>query len=469
MNTAHPVQTGQISAVHPANPTTWERFKLLPPTVVGPLACVLLVTVVLFIANEWAYRSGRAAMLELQAADAISSTTRELRAVLLDAETGQRGFLLTGQPVYLAPYREAEARLPVLFRRLSDIAATDSELRALVAALDTPAKAKLDELRETMRLAQADRRGDALRIVRNGEGERLMSSLRAQLVRLDQVASERGDSAMGARSRQAMIGRVAAIIVMLATAALIFVALSMVAVESRRRFDEREASKRRARELEALVAARTAELATLSTTLQMSAEAERSALARELHDELGGLITAAKMDMAFLSGKIGDSLDAAGEEKFRSVTQLLNQAMTMKRRVVENLRPSLLDHFGLAVALRSHYEEACAGVGLDFIGTLPEDSLELEHSVQLTLFRVAQETLAGIIARGDARHVELVIEPEGEGYTMLVGDDGSPATLLSPGMRHRVESARGQVSLESVDGRGNRLRTYVPRSPAKSG
>ena len=103
-------------------------------------------------------------------------------------------------------------------------------------------------------------------------------------------------------------------------------------------------------DLEARVAARTEELSSLSTHLLRMMESERSQLARELHDELGGLITAAKMDMAWLQAHIGNSLDAASEEKFRSVVQMLNQAMTLKRRVVESLRPSLLDHFGLPVA-----------------------------------------------------------------------------------------------------------------------
>ena len=71
-----------------------------------------------------------------------------------------------------------------------------------------------------------------------------------------------------------------------------------------------QADEQRARDLEALVAARTEELSTLSTHLLHRTESERSALAKELHDELGGLITAAKMDMAWLATRLGSSLDA---------------------------------------------------------------------------------------------------------------------------------------------------------------
>jgi hypothetical protein len=110
------------------------------------------------------------------------------------------------------------------------------------------------------------------------------------------------------------------------------------------------------RELEVRVAARTEELSTLSTHLLQLAESERSALAKELHDELGGLITAAKMDLSWLSSRLGESLDAPSAEKLNSVMQMLNQAMVLKRRVVESLRPSLARSFrvgrGAAQSLR---------------------------------------------------------------------------------------------------------------------
>jgi signal transduction histidine kinase len=214
------------------------------------------------------------------------------------------------------------------------------------------------------------------------------------------------------------------------------------------------------------------ELSSLSTHLLRLAESERSTLAKELHDELGGLITAAKMDLSWLSSKLGAVLDAESSEKLSSVMQMLNQAMILKRRVVENLRPSLLDHFGLAVALRSHFEEHCRQAGIECIATLPEDALALDAVAQLTLFRVAQEALAGIIARGGARHVEVVLEPEGNGYVLQVGDDGSlmdiDLTRSMPSVRHRMFAAGGTVEAEARAGQGNQIRAFVPKSAAVS-
>jgi signal transduction histidine kinase len=234
---------------------------------------------------------------------------------------------------------------------------------------------------------------------------------------------------------------------------------------------QHEADEQRERELEALVAARTEELSTLSTHLLRRTESERSALAKELHDELGGLITAAKMDMSWLLAHLGDSLDAQSRDKVDSVMQMLNQAMTLKRRVVEDLRPSLLDHFGLAVALRSHFDEHCARAGIECVSTLPEDGLDLDAVTQLSMFRVAQEALTNIIARGGAKNVEVVIEGEADGYVMIIGDDGAPAdTNLArsmPSARHRMQWAGGSVAAEARE-QGNQIRVFVPRSAAGS-
>lgn len=230
------------------------------------------------------------------------------------------------------------------------------------------------------------------------------------------------------------------------------------------------------RRLEARDSARLDELSELSTHLLKMVEGERAQLAKKLHDELGGMITAAKMDMQWLSGHIGGSLDAKGLEKFSSVVQMLDQAMMLKRRVVESLRPSLLDHFGLSVAMRSHFDESCKQAGIECIASLPEDALELDSTLQLTLFRVAQDVLTGIIARGGAQNVEVVVEPHLEdgldGYLMTIGDDGveldvnAASTLLIA--RHRVSLAGGRIETESRSGSGNQVRVFVPRSAAGS-
>ena len=113
-------------------------------------------------------------------------------------------------------------------------------------------------------------------------------------------------------------------------------------------------------ELDALVESRTRELSGFLAHLQALSEREKSALARKLHDELGGLLTAAKMDLSWLQSRMEGK---PFQERLAQLGDVLDEAMDLKRRVVEELRPSLLDHFGLPTAVRTYLESACEGAG----------------------------------------------------------------------------------------------------------
>jgi glucose-6-phosphate-specific signal transduction histidine kinase len=119
-------------------------------------------------------------------------------------------------------------------------------------------------------------------------------------------------------------------------------------------------------------------------------------------------------------------------------------------------------------------------VSIECIASLPEDSLNLDATRQLTIFRVAQDVLAGVIARGGAQNIEVVVEPHTEngreGYLMTIGDDGvaiqDEATSLITS-RYRVALAGGQMHVESRarsedSPGGNRVRVFVPQSAAGS-
>src|ERR1700749_5294591 len=105
------------------------------------------------------------------------------------------------------------------------------------------------------------------------------------------------------------------------------------------------ALRRQELELEQQVEARTSELTALSTHLQGVSEQEKSARPRELHDELGGLLVAARMDLSWLQQRLPTS-DPAIEQRFKRIHESLSAGVDLKRRVVEELRPTLLDNMG---------------------------------------------------------------------------------------------------------------------------
>jgi len=263
----------------------------------------------------------------------------------------------------------------------------------------------------------------------------------------------------------------AAIIVLALLAVGLLIALSrLLGADAVRREGLRAASERHARELESLIEARTRELSALSTHLQELSEKEKSELARNLHDELGGLLTAAKMDLSWLQSRVPDP---ALQERLAQLGGVLDEAMDLKRRVVEDLRPSLLDHFGLPTALRAYVESACAKAGLRARIEVPEDGGPMPKETSIALFRIVQEGLTNIIRHAGARSVTLRFAVERDACHIVLSDDGRGFDAADhrfrwshgiTGMRQRVRTLGGQFEIESAPGAGATLRVSIPRA-----
>jgi signal transduction histidine kinase len=261
----------------------------------------------------------------------------------------------------------------------------------------------------------------------------------------------------------------AAVIVLALLAVGLLVALSrLLAADAIRREGLRAAADRHAKDLETQVDARTRELSALSTHLQELSEREKSELARNLHDELGGLLTAAKMDLSWLQSRVPDR---ALQERLSQLGAVLDEAMDLKRRVVEDLRPSLLDHFGLPTALRAYVDSACAKAGLRADLTLPEDGVPMPKETAIALFRIVQEGVTNIIRHADARSVTLRFVLEQDACRFTLSDDGRGFDATDPkfrwshgimGMRQRVRALGGQFDIESAPGAGATLRVSIP-------
>ena len=136
---------------------------------------------------------------------------------------------------------------------------------------------------------------------------------------------------------------------------------------------------------------RVRELTSLSHHLQALSEREKWELARKLHDELGGLLTAAKMDLSWLQSRLEG---AVIQERLSQLGGVLDEAMDLKRRVVEELRPSLLDDFGLVAALQSYVKRQAqlAGFAARFVSVADPPDFRLEFELETACFRVARFT-----------------------------------------------------------------------------
>jgi signal transduction histidine kinase len=214
---------------------------------------------------------------------------------------------------------------------------------------------------------------------------------------------------------------------------------------------------------------RTHELSELCTHLQDYVEKEKHELARRLHDELGGLLTAAKMDLSWLQSRM-----EAGPLRDRLIRlgSVLDDAMDLKRHVVEELRPSLLDHFGLPTALRAHVESVCSKAGLDCEITLDEAMEAVPRDTAIALFRVVEEGLANIVRHAQAKQVRIELLNDKGQHVIRLSDDGRGIDLSDPsrrrhgltGMRHRIEGLRGEFRIDSSAEHGTTLMIAVPQA-----
>jgi signal transduction histidine kinase len=250
---------------------------------------------------------------------------------------------------------------------------------------------------------------------------------------------------------------------------LLAVIVRLFAGEAARQRALRIAAERQAAEFERLITVRTRELSELSTHLQQFAEKEKSELARHLHDELGGLLTAAKMDLSWLQSRV---TEAPYHERLAQLGGVLDEAMNLKRRVVEDLRPSLLDHFGLPTALRAHVEHVCTKAGLQCEVTMSDDAETMPKDLQIALFRVIQEGLMNVVRHAHAKQVRLALTADSQRFLLMLSDDGCGMRMDDSafrwshglaGMRHRVQATGGTFGIESNPSEGTTLRIEVPR------
>ena len=209
-------------------------------------------------------------------------------------------------------------------------------------------------------------------------------------------------------------------------------------------------------------------LASLSKFLQMQAEREKAALARELHDQLGGLLTPAKMDLSWLEERLGG--DPQYAPRLQRLSKLIDEGIDLKRRILEALRPSLLDHLGLATALQWHVDDACKAANVACKLAFSEQVGRLPADVEITLYRLVQEIVRNVVQHSRAKSLDLDLAPAPGGLRLSIKDDGVgiddvEAALRShgfSGMQQRVAGLGGTFDVVSAPGKGTKIEVFVP-------
>lgn len=391
---------------------------------------------------------------EIRAAEYRARRLAEFMRFMVDAETSVRGYVLTGDRRYLDPYREA----------LPGIEAALADLNAAYRGLPIPDNAlgNLDRLSEANLglLAQVvDRRNNGLEpaalLIRSNVGQRTMDQLREVVDGLARAERDIADTVQARMQRDLEQGRWLLGLGALLNVLLVVLAGSLISRDLRRRAQLAVSLEDQRQALEKEVSERTQELEALSTHLQNLSEQERSALARELHDELGSLLVAARMDLSWLQRRLPTE-DPNVKLRWQRIQDGLDAGVNLKRRVVEQLRPTLLDNMGLYAALRWQIQETCGRAGLKCTETYPDPEPQFTGAASIAIFRMVQEALTNVLKHARAQSVDfrMDVDETAQVFTIRITDDGvgiapdrAVGTTGSHGlasMRHRIAAIGGK-------------------------
>jgi signal transduction histidine kinase len=435
------------------------------------LPMAMLAALTLIGINEAGFQRSHDALEHLAHSQTTHASVNRLLQSMLDAETGNRGYLLTGEESYLEPYEAAVSTVNENLTQLRTLVLGSAEDLEDFSQLSRQISRKLSEMELSLRLRRKGQE-DAWKFVLSTDvGKQNMDAIRTHARALIARSTQKVGHSQTEISQSLQLSRLG--IALVTAVGLLAFYMYLRQSNALQRANEREQvllEQERAR-LEGLVRERTASLNELANHLQQVREEERGYLARELHDELGALLTAAKLDVARLKSRITSEAPEVAE-RLKHLSETLNSVIALKRRIIEDLRPSSLSHLGLTAAIDILVREFSQQAGIEVQSSL--DTVDLPDATQLTVYRMVQESLTNIGKYAQASQVLVTVHKHPTHVAVQIRDNGSgfdPAGISRTahglvGMRQRVEAAGGRLTVSSRPGGGTVVSAVLPTPAA---
>ena len=415
--------------------------------------------------------------LGLEAAGAKVSRTlvameklRQIGNTFFIAETSQRGYIITGNPAYLAPYRDMQQRIRVRMAELGEIVADTDVQRAAVERMRALATTKFGEMEKALDAYRSNGLAGAIAAVSRDDAVNSMGSVRELLrAMLDEESRILGEQRLAAAAAYSN-----GLTRTLVSTGIVALALTAFYLLIRRVLRQRDAALKIVEasnaELEKRVIDRTADLSHLSRHLLNMREEEKKSIARELHDDFGSYLTAINMDVSRARDKIA-ATNPEQAAKLERTLNLLGSAIDLKRQLISDLRPSMLDNLGLGAALEQYIDEWSRRTGIaatfDHEGELDSS----DDGCPIAIFRVFQEALTNVARHSQATRVAAHAYRVGDTIEFEIADDGvgiSDADRAKPGshgllgIRERVLAYGGSIEMLTPASGGTLLRGRMP-------
>lgn len=427
-----------------------RRYVLVP----------MLLAIALVMLGFWVTESRRNEALEL--VDVLRERQEVMRLAAesiyktLEAESAQRGYMLTGEALYLEPMEaglnDARARLKELVSRYGTL---EPDEVPVLQRVEQDLEVKAGEMHASVDMVHEGQRQLALAVVKLDLGFYRMQAISAALSSLREREYDRLQRGLREWEDTTKLNTVINVSSMVFTILLLFILGLLASRDIRRR-------ETFAAHLATQIDARTAALRDLSRHMSRVAETEKHALARELHDELGGLLVAMRIDLVQLRKRIAPSTDPDVLARWERVEQALAQGLELKRRVIEDLRPTLLDNMGLFTALRWLAQQRAEQAQLELQLEGLDEDIEVPPETAIAVFRTVQEAIANIVKHSGAKQFavkavageQLVIEISDDGRGLPEGAEQRTGSHGLKQMRFRMEAVGGNLVVGPRDPHG---------------
>ncbi len=229
--------------------------------------------------------------------------------------------------------------------------------------------------------------------------------------------------------------------------------------------------KQREAELESTVNQRTATLRKLADHLETVREEEKRAIARELHDDMGASLTSLSMYL----DSIYKGLPAEPQwlEKTQKIQQLVSSLVATTRRIQIELRPIMLDLFGLKAGITEQMEEFAQRTGIRCKTSLPDEDIALDGKLDITIYRMLQEALNNVAKHAHATCVDVILDVDEDRIALTIRDDGigiaderlhNPSTYGIRGLAERASFLGGIANIFASAGNGTTVAILLPTS-----
>lgn len=427
----------------------------------------VMVVGVLFFINDQNFDRSTEAISQIEESTKTLAVLNKLQGQIVDAETGQRGYLLSGNEIYLKPYTNSAVEINKSLDILNTLVQNMPSESAIYDKMTRHISRKLAELELTVRMRK-DGNEDAWKsVVSTDIGQFQMDSIRQHILELTNISEAKVIAAKSQIQTTLVISRIGIALFAMTGLLAFYLYLRQNTLLVNTSLREKESLQRERDQIESIVKERTTNLAKLATHLQNIREDERGDLARAMHDEFGSLLTAAKLDVARLKSQLASSAPDA-DVRFSHLNGILNSIISMTRNIVEDLRPSSLSHLGLTSSLeilaREFEKQHHLTVDVDL------ENVEISGNSQLAIYRLVQESFTNISKYAQAKNITLSMHNL-EGYiSVQVRDDGvgfdkalvdgTHHGLL--GMQHRIQAMGGKLVITSMPGYGTHILATIP-------